>query len=698
MNLDKHYPAAPANVPAELTQPSPAFRAEVRNVILAIVAFIFTYLALVALAVALAWFCLKAGLVVMALRLSWITILIGLGIMIVGILVVFFMLKFLFASSSGSAELGGIQIHEGDEPELFAFIGRVAGEVGTPFPRKIYLIPDVNASVFYESSFWSLFAPTGKNLNIGIGLVNSLNLSEFKAVLAHEFGHFSQKSMSLGSYVYYVNQVIFNLLYRNSGWAGTANSIAGSHEILYFFVRMAVYIVQGVQWILRGMYGIINRQYKSLSRQMEFHADAISASVSGSNNMAQALRQVELGADTYQHTLQTCNELLQDEKAPRNAYVGQRVMATQIASVNNLPLRNGLPVVTTEFVAQQQHERVNFKDQWASHPTRAEREASLQKIGLEAPVLEDSAWVIFQNPEHLQRSLTEYLYRNVNTKVENLENEAFARLIETQRAARELPKIYQGYYYSHIMNTEKWTETEANTTPQKLERSAVDELFKDNLDNKIAAQQRDIETLGHIANGEIDTKSFDFDGKKQPAEEAANIQGTLARELEKMLEERNRHDARASAAFYAHAQATNAAAAEKLRTLHRNLQALSMAQLEFNQHARIVVPTIHELAVNGYVLLTALADPFRQMTDVHEPALRAILQKEAVRNLISAELQEKVKDVFYSPEPLLYHEYSQLHQSNLEKLMTVTLEIANYWQRMLYDRQKEVLELQERVL
>lgn len=698
MNLDKHYPAAPANVPAELTQPSPAFRAEVRNVILAIVAFIFTYLALVALAVGLAWFCLKAGLVVMALRLSWITILIGLGIMIVGILVVFFMLKFLFASSSGGEELGGIQIHEGDEPELFAFIGRVAGEVGTPFPRKIFLIPDVNASVFYESSFWSLFAPTGKNLNIGIGLVNTLNLSEFKAVLAHEFGHFSQKSMSLGSYVYYVNQVIFNLLYRNSGWAGTANSIAGSHEILHFFVRMAVYIVQGVQWILRGMYGIINRQYKSLSRQMEFHADAISASVSGSNNMAQALRQVELGADTYQNTLQTCNELLQDDKAPRNAYVGQRVMATQIASVNNLPLRNGLPVVTTEFVAQQQHERVNFKDQWASHPTRVEREASLQKIGLEAPVLEDSAWVIFQNPERLQRSLTEYLYRNVNTKVANLENEDFTRLIETQRAARELPKIYQGYYYNHIMNTEKWAETEAGTTPQKLERSAVDELFKDNLDNKIAAQQRDIETLGHIANGEIDTKSFDFDGKKQPAEEAANIQGTLARELEKMLEARNRHDARVSAAFYAHALATNAVAAEQLRTLHRNLQALTKAQLEYNQHARMVFATIHELSINGYVLLTALADPFRQMTDVHEPALRAILQKEAVRSLISVELQEKVKDVFYGPTALQYHEYSQLHQSNLEKLMTATLEIANYWQRMLYDRQKEVLELQEGML
>jgi Zn-dependent protease with chaperone function len=38
-----------------------------------------------------------------------------------------------------------------------------------------------------------------KNLQIGIGLVNSVTVSEFKAVLAHEFGHFSQRSMKVAA-------------------------------------------------------------------------------------------------------------------------------------------------------------------------------------------------------------------------------------------------------------------------------------------------------------------------------------------------------------------------------------------------------------------------------------------------------------------------------------------------------------------
>jgi len=38
-----------------------------------------------------------------------------------------------------------------------------------------------------------MFLPVKKNLQIGMALVNSVTVTEFKAILAHEFGHFSQK-------------------------------------------------------------------------------------------------------------------------------------------------------------------------------------------------------------------------------------------------------------------------------------------------------------------------------------------------------------------------------------------------------------------------------------------------------------------------------------------------------------------------
>src|SRR5690606_32387706 len=125
----------------------------------------------------------------------------GIGLAGLGVMVLFFLFKFLFKRQKIDRS-GLIEITEKEHPRLFQFVRQLANETHTSFPQRIYLSPDVNASVFYNSSFWSMFLPVRKNLQIGLGLVNAVNLSEFKAIIAHEFGHFSQKSMKLGSYVY----------------------------------------------------------------------------------------------------------------------------------------------------------------------------------------------------------------------------------------------------------------------------------------------------------------------------------------------------------------------------------------------------------------------------------------------------------------------------------------------------------------
>jgi len=129
-----------------------------------------------------------------------------------GILVIIFL--FRFVTVRHKTDLSGLmEITREQQPDLFAILDEVVTKVQTDFPRRVYLSYDVNASVFYDSSFWSMFLPVKKNLLIGMGLVNSVTIDEFKAILAHEFGHFSQRSMKVGSYVYHVNQVLHNLLF-----------------------------------------------------------------------------------------------------------------------------------------------------------------------------------------------------------------------------------------------------------------------------------------------------------------------------------------------------------------------------------------------------------------------------------------------------------------------------------------------------
>lgn len=66
--------------------------------------------------------------------------------------------------------------------------------------------------MFYDLSLINLLLPSRKNLDIGLGLVNVLNLGELKAVLAHEFGHFAQRTMAVGRWVYIAQQIAAHIV------------------------------------------------------------------------------------------------------------------------------------------------------------------------------------------------------------------------------------------------------------------------------------------------------------------------------------------------------------------------------------------------------------------------------------------------------------------------------------------------------
>src|SRR5688572_20570295 len=206
-----------------------------------IVLFIVVYLLLLVLAVGLTAILGLGGIMLIAAKPMIFTLMIGAGMISMGVLILIFLIKFIFKRHViDRSHL--VEITKTEEPALFAFISDIVKQVGTRFPKRIYISSEVNASVFYNSSFWSMFLPIRKNLQIGLGLVNSVNLSEFKAILAHEFGHFSQRSMKLGSYVYNVNQIIYNMLYDNDSYARTLESWANISGYFAFFANITIKI------------------------------------------------------------------------------------------------------------------------------------------------------------------------------------------------------------------------------------------------------------------------------------------------------------------------------------------------------------------------------------------------------------------------------------------------------------------------
>src|SRR5262249_56977700 len=82
----------------------------------------------------------------------------------------------------------GLRLDEAVHPALFAELQTIAGALGEPLPSEVYLVGDPNAWVADRGG--RLGFGTRRIMGIGLPLLGALNVSEFRAVLAHEFGHY----------------------------------------------------------------------------------------------------------------------------------------------------------------------------------------------------------------------------------------------------------------------------------------------------------------------------------------------------------------------------------------------------------------------------------------------------------------------------------------------------------------------------
>lgn len=514
-------------------QITPQFKAMATKAIISIVVFILTYILLVAAAIGLAILLGFFGLALMSMYLHWFTIICGIGIISIGLLVLIFLIKFIFSSNKIDKN-AMIELKENDAPELFKMLKELVAEINTHFPKKVYISPEVNASVFYSSSFWSMFFPVKKNLQIGLALVNSVTVTELKAILAHEFGHFSQSSMKLGSYVYNVNRVLYDMLYNNEGYSKLASRWGSISQYLGFFVMIAIEIVKQIQELLKFMYGYVNKSYMALSREMEFHADEIAAHSTGSKPLIDALLRLDIANASYNTVINHYNDKIKLNKKTDNLYKPQRFTLQFLALRDEIKIANQLPEVTMQDYAKFNKSKLVIKDQWASHPTTEERVIALQKINIPLQdVNYNIANVIFKNYNDLEKSVTNKIYEEVklqdNPTVENeveFEND-FKEFI----SKNSFDSIYKNYYNSKNPLLQSVDKFDFN----KIEDKTFEALFESNNIEKAninLALINDLATINEIINNPNEIKSLDYDGIKYQKNDFGVVKEKIEKELE----------------------------------------------------------------------------------------------------------------------------------------------------------------------
>lgn len=527
------YPTTTPRAEQSSLSPSRAFRRSVYAVIVAIFLFCLLYLTLLGLSVGLLMAAVYGAFALLTFKVSFYTIVIALGLVGLGVMFFAFFVKFVFAVNQ-SHNPHRLEITAEDQPRLYEFIKQIAQATQAPFPQKIFLVPDVNAAVFYHSSFWSMFLPVRKNLEIGLGLVNSLTIGEFKAVLAHEFGHFSQRSMKLGSYVYTVNRALYNLVYEYDRWDQWLDEWADAGSGFSFFAIITRSLVNGVRRVLRAAYEQINRQYANLSRQMEYHADLVATGVAGHAPMISALRRVELSAHAYDECTHFLNHLAEQGKRSEDLYANHRTMLARLSEHYALKIEHGLPLIPDGALTKNlAKSRISLKDQWASHPARRERERNMLSHPVAMDAQPQSAWKLFKNSAALCREVTERLYDVAlpNQTFKLLSPKEFTRHVTHEEEKYRIDSSYGGFYDERLLLV---SDPSALVASDHSDELTFETVYSEEHRRKITsffANQNDFETLKQIQAGIIAVSHFEFDSKKYRKRDVGQLLRLLNSEL-----------------------------------------------------------------------------------------------------------------------------------------------------------------------
>ena len=672
------------------------FKAQTTKAIASVVLFALLYLFMVVLAIGFSILCGFIGVALIVLKPNFITLGLGIGLASLGVIVLIFLIKFMFKSNKADrSQL--LEITAAQEPALFQLIEEIVSQVGCQFPKKIYLSADVNAAVFYDSSFWSMFFPVKKNLQIGLGLVNTVTSEELKAILAHEFGHFSQRTMKVGSYVYHVNQIIHNLLFDNESYDARIQKWASLSGYFSFFVAIAVRIVQGIQWLLSKGYAFVNVNYMALSREMEFHADEVAAHLTGYQPLKNALLRMELADYSFSSVLNHYESRVRDNIKSENVYKEQLHVMKFLAQDNEVAFINGLPQPTLEELNKYNKSKLIIKDQWASHPATEERISRLEQLNL-LPDHQDAypANKLLKNSELTQQMLTDQLFREVSYsgEVRVSAPDEFVAAFEKGMRENSFGKVYNGYYDNKNPLPFDLAEM-ANESNTALAASALFSPEKVELVYSSIALQNDIQLLTQIANKELVLKTFDYDGKRFKQKDARTLLLSLKKEQELLEEHIRMHDRNIFLCLQEKEKSLKkepglASIYQEFFTFDHYYDqklAIYMQMLEATQFIHKITP-IKEIKTN-FLKLQPLEQTLKE-------SIRELLADE----MFEQEITEEVKETFdqYLSKDWPYFEQDQYFDDQLELLFSVMGTFYYVLSDRYFRFKKQLLVYQEELL
>lgn len=175
----------------------------------------------------------------------------------------------------------GLRVTRKEAPELFALIDEVQQNIGAPRFHEVIIDSDFNAGVV-QTPRLGIFGWFRNYLIIGLPLLKTLTPEQFKAVLAHEYGHLAGGHAKLSNWIYRQRQRWSRLLQSLE-----ARDWDGGALFTGFMKRYVPYL---------------NAYSFPLARANEYEADAVAVRTTSVPAMAQALSAVKVAGNYLSET------------------------------------------------------------------------------------------------------------------------------------------------------------------------------------------------------------------------------------------------------------------------------------------------------------------------------------------------------------------------------------------------------------
>ncbi len=291
-------------------------------------------------------------------------------------------LKSILVRSRG--EEPGELLHTSDHPKLRNVLDEVAGEIGTRPVDNVYLTPGTDLAVTERGGMLrQLRGSPERCLILGLGVLEGMKLGPFKAVLAHEYGHFSNRDTAGGGFALAVRRSLLTMA-RALAEGGAATWYSPAWLFLNSFYRVFLRISQGA------------------SRLQEVLADRWAAFAFGAKQFGIGLLHViERSVRFDAHAQLTLNEVIDKKHALVNLYSYQ-------------PL--GMPE-EQEFRKAVESAINAEPSPYDSHPSPRDRIGWVNQLDA-APTgdlsdSEEDAWDLFSNRGELELWMTDVVRNNV---------------------------------------------------------------------------------------------------------------------------------------------------------------------------------------------------------------------------------------------------------------------------------------------